>query len=386
MNQKKRALRFIVILGIVSLFADMTYEGARSIIGPYLSLFGASAVAVGAIIGFGDLIGYGFRLITGYLSDKTKSYWTITFIGYVLNLISVPLLALTNNWKTAAFLIILERFGKAIRVPARDTMLSFASAQTGRGWGFGLHEALDQIGAVIGPLLVAAILFISGNYKFAFATLSIPAFFSLTSLIIARLSFRTPCEMEEENPSPHLTGLTKPYWFYVIGVSFVTLGFVNFPLMAYHFQKMEIFSPVLIAFFYALAMGVDGISALITGKFFDIKGFYSLAIITAATSLFAPLVYLGGFYHALIGIILWGIAFGAHESIMRAAIGVLTPPHLRGSAYGIMNFIFGGSWAIGSVLIGILYDINPIYVVVFSMGAQLIAVPFFLALRLKRRE
>ena len=140
---KNHALKFIILLGIVSLFADMTYEGARSITGPYLALLGASAAVVGFVAGFGELVGYALRLVSGYMADKTRRYWAMTIIGYAVNLLAVPLLALAGNWPMAAILLIAERMGKAIRTPPRDVMLSHAASQVGRGWGFGLHEAMD---------------------------------------------------------------------------------------------------------------------------------------------------------------------------------------------------------------------------------------------------
>src|SRR6266702_5185588 len=165
------AMRFIVLLGVVSLFGDMTYEGARSITGPYLGILGASATVVGVVSGFGELVGYAARLASGWLGDRTQRYWTVTIAGYVVNLLAVPLLALAASWEVAAALIIIERMGRGIRSPVRDAMLSHAASHTGLGWGFGLHEAMDQSGAIIGPLLVSAALYLQYGYSDAFAIL-----------------------------------------------------------------------------------------------------------------------------------------------------------------------------------------------------------------------
>ncbi|MEK7699337.1 MAG: MFS transporter, partial [Planctomycetota bacterium] len=143
-NSRSNALRFIVLLGIVSLFADMTYEGARSINGPYLAVLGASATTVGIIAGLGELIGHSLRLVSGYITDRIGRYWAITLFGYAINMIAVPAIALAGRWEIAAILMVTERIGKAIRTPARDAMLSHATREIGRGKGFGLHEALDQ--------------------------------------------------------------------------------------------------------------------------------------------------------------------------------------------------------------------------------------------------
>jgi len=384
MTPKKTALKFIILLGIVSLFADITYEGARSITGPFLSILGASGAIVGIVIGLGELVGYGVRAISGRLSDKTQQYWAFIFIGYILNLMAVPLLAFTEHWQAAAFLIILERFGKAIRVPPRDALLSYATKQTGRGWGFGIHEAFDQIGAILGPLLIAMILFLKGSYQLGFAFLAIPGALAITALTLTKISYPRPQKMEKQGFSLQTKGLSKNYWRYVFGVGFIAAGYADFALIAYHFQKASIVSPVWISFLYSIAMGVDGIAALIMGRLFDFKGISILAIITAIVSFFAPLVFFGGFYAVLIGMILWGIGMGSQESIMRAIVASLAPPEKRGTAYGVLNLIFGLFWAAGSALIGIFYDISLFYVVAFSMIAQLASIPFFLSVKLKR--
>ena len=121
---------------MVSLLADITYEGARSITGPYLAILGANAAVVGFVAGFGELVGYGLRLVSGYLADRTGKYWTITIVGYAINLLAVPLLALADQWWLAALLIIIERMGKGMRVPSRDAMLSHAGHRMGMGWAF----------------------------------------------------------------------------------------------------------------------------------------------------------------------------------------------------------------------------------------------------------
>src|SRR3989338_9005378 len=213
-NNLKSATRFVVLLGLVSLFADMTYEGARSISGPYLALFGASAAVVGFVAGFGELVGYGLRLLSGYISDKTKKYWAITITGYAINLIAVPLLALAGNWPMAAALMIAERTGKAIRNPARDAMLSHATAKMGRGWGFGLHEALDQIGAMLGPLIVATVLYFKGGYRAGFGILLVPALLALSVLVVARLLYPQPRDFEVRTVELETKGFPRKFWIY----------------------------------------------------------------------------------------------------------------------------------------------------------------------------
>lgn len=352
----------------------MTYEGARSITGPYLATLGASATVVGLVAGFGELIGYSLRLVFGYLSDRTRRYWTITLVGYAINLLAVPLLALAGRWEVAALLMIAERLGKAIRTPARDAMLSHATHQTGHGWGFGLHEAMDQIGAVLGPLIVAVVLYWRGQYRVGFGVLLVPALLALAVLVAARLLYPRPHELEISTPAMQPRGFPRIFWLYLVGVALIALGYADFPLIAYHFERIAVAPPPWIPTLYATAMGVDALAALLFGRWFDQRGLVILALAALLSAFFAPLVFWGGFGLALAGMILWGIGMGAQESVMRAAVGVLVVPERRGTAYGLLNSGYGLAWFLGSVLMGVLYDVSLPALIIFSMAAQLAAV------------
>jgi len=375
---RRTALKFVILLGVVSLFADATYEGARSIAGPYLAVLGASAAIVGIVSGFGELVGYGLRSLFGYISDRTGKYWTMTILGYALNLLAVPLLALAGRWEIAAFLMIAERMGKAIRTPARDAMLSHATTQTGRGWGFGLHEAMDQIGAMLGPAVVALVLYFKGGYQSAFGLLLIPALLALGVLAAARFLYPRPRDFEESQEKQGKKGFPRIFWIYLAAVALLAAGFADFPLIAYHFNKVSVLSDEWVPVFYAIAMGVDALAALVFGRLFDRKGIPVMAIAALISSLFAPLVFLGGFYLALLGMTLWGVGMGAQESIMRAAIAEMVPANKRGSAYGLFNTGFGVFWFLGSALMGILYDLSLPSMIAFSVAAQFLSVPLFL--------
>jgi MFS family permease len=369
---------FVVLLGMVSLFADMTYEGARSVTGPYLAVLGASATIVGIVAGLGELLGYGLRLVAGYLGDRTGRYWAITILGYAVNLLAVPLLALAGRWELAALLLLAERAGKAIRTPTRDAMLSHATAATGRGWGFGLHEAMDQTGALLGPLLVAGVLAVRGAYEAAFALLLLPALAALAVLLAARARYPDPRGFEVAPPAPTSRGLPRAFWLYLGAAALIAAGYADFPLIAYHFEKASMVSDSWIPIFYAVAMGVDALAALGFGRLFDRVG---LAVVLAATlvsALFAPLVFLGGFWTALLGMSLWGVGMGAQESIVRAAVAGMVPPERRGGAYGMFNAGFGVAWFLGSAAMGVLYDVSLPALIVVSVGLQLAALPVLL--------
>ncbi len=379
---KSLALRFVLLVGAMSFFADFTYEGSRSIIGPYLALLGAGAAAIGIITGLGELLGYGLRLVSGRLSDRTGQYWTITIVGYLVQMLSVPLLALAGNWQVAALLIILERVGKATRNPPRDVMLSHAGKQMGGyGWAFGVHEALDQSGALFGPLAVAGILALRGQYQVAFALLLVPALVTLTILLVARLTYPRPEEMEVNPPDIQTTGLPRVFWVYLAGAVLVAAGFVDFPLLAFHLARTASVPNAWIPVFYAVAMGVSGVGSLLFGRLFDRVGLLILIPLTIISALFAPLVFLGGFWVALIGMALWGLGMGVHESIIPAAVAQMVPPQRRASAYGLFTAGYGIFWFLGSALIGILYNVSLPVVIGFSLVAELAAVPLFFAAR-----
>lgn len=378
---KKTAIAFVILIGTVSLFADMTYEGARSITGQYLAILGANGTIVGIVAGFGELVGYGFRYFSGYLSDKTGKYWTTTFIGYACNLFTVPLLALAGNWQIAAGLMILERFGKAIRTPARDAMLSYATKETGRGWGFGLHQAMDRTGAILGPLIISAILYYQGSYQESFAVLLIPALCALGVLTCAKILYPNPQDLEVKTSELKQEPFTKKYWFCIAAISCVAAGYVDFSLIAFHFKKTSLIPDVWVPILFSVSMGVAGVSALIFGLLYDRLGLSVLIFAIGLSLLFVPLVFIDGFYSALAGMMLWGIGLGTQKSIMRALVANLVQMNRRGTAYGVLNLWFGAAWFLGSALMGILYDVSLIALIIFSLSAQLASIPILFAVK-----
>lgn len=375
---RRNAVGFVVLLGAVSLLADVTYEGARSVTGPFLATLGATGAAVGIVAGFGELIGYALRLVSGILSDRTKKYWTVTMVGYGINLLAVPLLALAGRWEVAAALMVGERAGKALRTPARDAMLSHATSAMGRGWGFGLHEAMDQAGAVAGPLTVALVLSAHGGYRVAFAVLLIPAFLALAVLAAARFLYPRPQDLEVRPPRMEAKGFPRAFWLYLGAVALVAAGYADFPLIAYHFQKNSVVPPAWIPVLYAIAMGVDALAALVFGRMFDWLGLRTLALVALLSAAFAPLVFLGGVGAAVAGMALWGIGMGAQESVMRAAVAGMAPQDRRGTAYGIFNAGYGLAWFLGSALMGMFYDVSLPALIAFSMATQMCSIPLFL--------
>jgi MFS family permease len=375
-EERAIAYRFIVCFGFVSLFADMTYEGAHSVIGPLLKDLGASATEVGIIAGLGEMIAASLRYFSGRLADRTRAYWTITTLGYFLNLVVVPGLAFAGNWQAAALLVIAERTGKSLRGPARDVLLSEATEVVGHGSGFGLHAAMDQTGAVLGPLLVAASVARTHHFGPAFLWLALPALGAFLALLFARAM--RPQKAAPAPPAPKKIILPKVFWFYVAAAGLLALGFVDFPLLAFHFQKNALTNPETIPLIYAGAMGVNGLTALIFGKLFDRYGIQIIVLGIIVSLLALPFGFLGGPSGVYISAACWAAGLGAQDATLRSGISQAVSMNKRGTAFGAFNAAYGVLWFLGSVTMGLLYDHTLVGLVVFGITAQLIAAGIFL--------
>ena len=361
------------------MFADITYEGARSVIGPFLSNLGASATEVGIIAGIGEMLAASLRLFSGRIADQTRAYWTIAICGYAVNIIAVPALAFAGNWWMAAILVALERTGKGIRGPARDVLLSEATVTVGHGWGFGLHAALDQTGAVIGPLIVAATVAKSHAFGPAFLGLVLPAAAALAALLTARAWFpaqgrAAPLQIEQKH-------FPRIFWIYVASAGVLACGFVDFALLSYHLQKTGVTGPAMIPLLYSGAMAVNAITAPLFGRLFDRFGVVMLSIGTLISMLSLPLGFLGGSTAVMVGIACWATGIGAQDAVLRSGIAQVVSMNKRGSAFGAFNAVYGVMWFVGSATMGVLYDWSVMAVVVFGMTLQLIAAAAFFGLR-----
>jgi MFS family permease len=379
-EERNAALRFIVCLGVVSLFADMTYEGAYSIIGPFLKEMGASAAAVGLIAGLGEMIAASLRYFSGRWVDRKRAYWGIAIFGYFLNLVVVPAMAFAGNWRMAALLVVVERTGKSIRGPARDVLLSEATGKIGHGWGFGVHAAMDQTGAVLGPLLMADAVMRVHHYGPAFLRLAFPAAGALIALLVARLVYP---QAGKTTPKQAQTKTLPPvFWMYVAAAGVLAMGYVDFPLLSYHFQKEALFAqPGIIPLLFAGAMGLNGLAALILGKLFDRFGIQVLSFGTLVSLAGLPLGFLFGPAGAIASVACWAIGMGAQDATLRSGISQVVSMNKRGTAFGAFNGVYGVMWFLGSVTMGLLYDHSIMALVVFGAGAQLAAAILFFRLR-----
>lgn len=378
MKLRDAALKFIFLFCIIGLLVYLTFEEAKSLNFSYLSI-----LLVTGVIGSYSLEKL-FRLsvnkISNYLSDQTKCYRVMTFIGYIINLLIMPLLAVASSWQIAAFLLVFERVGKGVRLPSNH------AKQSEYDRGCGLDRATDQIGAILGPLVITIFLYIKDRYEIGFAFLLVPAMIALFFLVLIRFFCQMPQEMRPQTLSIKTKGPAKRCWIYIIAVGLAAAGYSDFDLIGYHFQKAASISPIWIPFLYSIAMGVDSLASIVVGKFFDLKGISILALVTAVSSLFAPIVFLGNFFGLFIGMILWGICTGVQDSIMRVIVSSLFPPDKCWSVYGALNLAFGIFWALGSAFMGFSYNICLVYLLVFSVVAQIASIPIFLTLKIKREQ
>ena len=354
------AMTFIVLFGVVSLFSDMTHESANSIRGAFLSLAGASAAVIGFVSGLGELVGYGLRYVFGRLTDRTRRYWPMVLFGYALDVVAVPALALVgrHGWVLACALLIVQRLGKAIKKPAKDTVMSFAATQEGVGKSFAIQELLDQIGAVLGPVLLYLIMLFQrrddafSDYRTCFAFLAIPGAITLLLLWLTYKRFPHPEDFEPEPKEYIPFHVSKQFVVYILGISLFAFGFADYSLIVMHFSRQHLFTAAFLPLLYALAMLTDAASAFVFGWLFDR-------------------------HCAIIGVVLWGIGMGAQESILKAAVATMVPKRSRATGYGIFECCFGTAWFLGSWLLGVLYDQSLTAMVIVSVVVQLLAAIMF---------
>jgi predicted MFS family arabinose efflux permease len=378
--QASTVLRFVVLLGVVNLFADFTYEGARSIVGPFMAQLGATAAVVSIVSGVGEFLGYTLRAPAGYVADKTQRYWTLTLVGYVINLLAVPALALSGSWAMAAFFIAAERTGRAIRRPIVQGMLSHAKEDVGGGRAFGINESLDALGATLGPLLLAYVIAAGSGYRRGFGLLLIPALLALGLVGVAQQRYPNPRAFESGTRGSS-TRFPSAYWLYVAGAALLGFGFIDFSLIAFHFQRMGIFSDSLIPMSYAVAMGTGAIGNYFFGRWFDRVGFPMLFVSFLVGALFTPLVFFGSPAQAWVGMALWGLNKGAQDTILKPAIAPLIAADRRTTAFGVFDTCFGSAWLAGSIAFGLLYDKSLGLLVALSLVGQLLSLPLFVLAR-----
>ena len=371
------AFQFVLTMGVVNLFGDITYEGGASINGQFLATLGASAATISIVAGLGEFLGYSLRAVAGYIADKTGRYWLVTFIGYFINAMAVPAMALAGSWQIAAVLVLAERTGRAIRKPTVEAMLSYTTGTLGKGWVYALNTALDELGATLGPLVIAVVLFFKGSYQAGYALLFVSALLTLVSLAVARIGFPLPAKLEEGRTAA-ATGFTPAYWLYMLAGSFFAAGLISYELIAYHLSNTALVSGPWVPVFLAFATGSGVIASLVLGRLYDRIGVNAVVVAVILSSLFAPVLFQGSLAAAFIAMPLFGIGYATQDTLLKALIASVLPEGKRNLAFGLYYTGYGAGWFIGSIAMGLLYERSHLALVLFAAAVQLVSLPVFL--------
>jgi MFS family permease len=372
------AFRFVLTLGFVNLFADITYEGGAALNGPFLGSLGATAAAISIIAGLGECLGYAVRSLSGALADKTGGHWAVTFVGYAINLLAVPAMALAPNWQTAAALVLLERIGRGIRKPTVEAMLSYTTAKHGRGWVYAVNTAMDETGAALGPLLMALVLFLKGNYQTGYALLLGSSAAAMATLVVARVGYPLPSNLEKGGEkTARAKGFTPAYWLYMGAGALFAAGLTSFELISYHLSRSGRVAEALVPVLLALATAGGVVASLVFGKLYDRIGIAVVVAAVCGSALFSPFVFLGGFWVIVAGMFLWGIGYATQDTLIKALIAGVLPEERRGTAFGVFYLGYGGGWLAGSVIMGLLYEQSRTAMIAFAIAAQLASIPLF---------
>jgi len=383
---KRTAYVAILSMGVVSMLGDIVYESGRGIAPDYLRFLGASALLVGMVSGAGEFIGYAARLVSGNLADRSRAYWLFIFLGYGL-ILAVPLIGFTFSIEVVMALLLLERFGKALRSPSRDTVVSIVSQGVGSGKAFGLHEAIDQIGAIVGPLILGVVMFYTANnYPIAFKILLIPFALMLVAIAYTYRKIGKGVQVEAKNIKDEGSSLTRGFWIYCIAILLNTLGLVPVALILY--SGASILQPLgqqwIVPLLYVIVQGVDAPMALISGYLFDRVGVKLLTLPFILAIFPAFFVSYGGLVGVIAACITFGFVLGMQESIYRAAICDLVPLNRRGTAYGIFNTALGLGTLASGIIFGFLME-NSYSAVVLAGIATLLQVSAIIALRSEKK-
>jgi MFS family permease len=363
--------------GIVNLFGDITYEGGASINGPFMATLGAGAAIVSVAAGLGEFLGYALRLPAGYAADRTGRYWLITFVGYVINLFAVPAMALAGSWQVAAALVLAERIGRALRKPTVEAMLSYTTGELGKGWVYALNTALDEIGATLGPLIIALVLLLKGDFRTGYALLTFSAVAALVALVVARINFPLPSRLEKGRTAT-AKAFGRAYWLYMLAGALFAAGLMSFELISYHLTKANIAPEQWIPVMLAISTAFGVLANLAFGKAYDRVGLPVVIAAVCASAAFSPFVFLGGFWLVLFGMLLWGVGYATQDTLLKAIVAEVLPEGRRNVAFGLYYAGYGLGWLVGSVVAGLLYDKSRLALVVFSIAIQLVSVPVFL--------
>jgi MFS family permease len=380
----------VLWLGVVSLLVDLVYEGARSITGPFLASMGASALTVGLVTGAGEGAALGFRLFSGPAADRSGRYWTWMVLGYALTAVCVPLMALAPALGAAGLvfgssMVLLERTGKAIRSPAKSVLLAVAARNVGRGRGFGVHKALDQTGAFLGPLIVAGVIALTTRTWVGLAVLAVPGAIALGVLAWMHRYVGDP-DHGASAGSAHLKALPRRFYVFAVACALTTVGLMTFGVISFHLVHERLVTVALVPVVYAAAMAAEAVASLGTGFAYDRVGAGTLLVLPVVVAAVPVLVFSDHVGLAVTGVLLWGAATGVQDSTVKALVADLVPTARLATAYGAFAAFQAVAALLGGGLAGWLYDVQRAALVITVGVAQVIALVLLLGVLRRRRS
>lgn len=391
------AWRTVVGFGLVSLSADMVYEGARSITGPFLASLGASALVVGLVTGAGEAVALVLRLASGPMADRGGRYWTLTIVGYAMTAICVPLLAVAPflgaaGLGVACTLILLERAGKAVRSPAKSALLAHAAVAVGRGRGFGVHKALDQVGAFLGPLLVAGLIAATSAIWPALAALAIPGAVAIGLLVwmrarVAGVRVDETGQVDQtggraaSNAGAERARLPARFYLFALSMAACAVGLMTFGIISFHLVDADLVTTPAVPLVYAGAMAGAALAALVTGFAYDRWNARVLLVLPLMVAAIPILTLSDRLGLALAGVLIWGTAVGVQDSTVKALVADLVPTPRLATAYGVFAAFQGVAALAGGGLAGALYaghtsELVTVVVVCQAISLALLALVF----------
>ncbi|GFO61030.1 MFS transporter [Geomonas silvestris] len=386
-NTLKRIPRGIWTLGLVSMFMDISSEMIHSLLPLFLvGSLGASTFLVGLIEGLAESTALIVKVFSGTLSDYLGKRKFLAVFGYSLSALTKPLFAVAPTVGLVFAARMLDRVGKGVRGAPRDALVADLAPPGMRGAAFGLRQALDTVGALLGPLLAVGLMLLwADDFRAVFWVALVPGF--LAVLLLA-FGVEEPARSEgarRTNPirRENLARLTGAYWWVVgIGAVFTLARFSEAFLVL---RAKEGGVPVALVPLVMVGMNlVYSGSAYPFGRLSDRKSHATLLSLGLLVLIAADFVLAasGHWSTVALGVSLWGLHMGMTQGLLAAMVAHAAPEDLRGTAFGFFNLVSGIAMLIASAAAGELWDRfgAPI---TFYAGAGFAAVTLF-ALLLKK--